>query len=296
MSQQRGEQILVCDVGGSHMSCALFHPVCKTLGTPSHLPVACGGSPAEFLAAFEALAKCILSPGVSPVGVAVAIPNPFDYDRGISYMRHKYQHLYGVDLRPGLAGCLKVDPDRIHFLNDAAAFLIGELDQGAAAGASRVIGITLGTGVGSAFAIDGRIVVEGHGVAPGAEIWNLPYRDSVVENVISTLAIQRLYEQRTGNRLEVHEMAVLAMDHPQARETFTWFGHELGQVLRHIGLEFAPQIIVLGGGISRAAELFLPATNQELAEVPVRLRISLLFDRAPLLGAGISWMQEHMPV
>ena len=294
MAQDRKEQILVFDVGGSHIAACLFHPERMTLSTPRHFPVAGDSSPAEFVAALHALAQCVAD-SASPAGVAVAIPNPFDYDRGVSYMRHKYQQLYGTDLRPGLAGRLKVDPARIHFLNDAAAFLTGELYQGAATGVGRAIGITLGTGVGSAFAVDGKIVLNGCGVPAGGEIWNLPYSDSIVENVISTRAIQRLYEERVGSRAEVREIAALAADHPQARQTFACFGNELGKVLRHIGLEFGPERIVLGGGIARAAALFLPAAEEELADVAIPVRVSVLFDQAPLIGAGISWMQKYMP-
>lgn len=283
------------DVGGSHIACSLFHAEDLTVSTPSHLPIAGNSNPAEFLAAFEALAKCILPASASPAGVSVTMPNPFDYGCGVSYMRHKYQQLYGVDLRQGLANSLTVNPAEIHFLNDADAFLIGELYQGVAQRAARAIGITLGTGVGSAFAVDGRIVVHGRGVPPGGEIWNLPYRDSMVENVVSTMAIQRLYEQLAGCRKEVQEIAAGCPDDPKARQTFASFGSELGKILRYIGLEFGPDQIVLGGGISRAAALFLPAAEEELSDAAITLRVSSLFDQAPLIGAGIGWMREHMP-
>ena len=47
----------------------------------------------------------------------------------------------------------------------------------------RSVGLTLGTGVGSAFAVDGKIVGKGRGVPPGGEIWDLPYRESIVEEI-----------------------------------------------------------------------------------------------------------------
>jgi predicted NBD/HSP70 family sugar kinase len=51
---------------------------------------------------------------------------------------------------------------------------------------------------------------------------------------------------------------------------------------------FAPDVIVLGGGISRAAQLFLPAAQSELAGSGLRLRVSELQDSAPLVGCAVA--------
>src|SRR5688572_21060975 len=88
-------------------------------------------------------------PGAQSLGVAV--PGPFDYERGISLVRHKLLELHGVDLRSELAAALGFAPSSIRFLNDAAAFALGEWWVGAARGHRRAVGITLGTGLGSAF-------------------------------------------------------------------------------------------------------------------------------------------------
>jgi len=61
------------------------------------------------------------------------------------------------------------------------------------------------------------------------------------------------------------------------------------------GCEFRPEKIVLGGGISRAAALFLPSTREVLGDVGIALEVSSLSGHAPLVGAGIAWMQKHMP-
>ena len=289
MLEDYKNQILVFDVGGSHIAASLFHPGSMRLGAVHTLPVRETGSATDFVAAFQSLAETMLPASVPRNGIAVAIPNPFDYDEGISYMRHKYQQLYGKNLRHCLAEGLGCNAARVHFLNDAAAFLMGELHQGAATGVNRAIGITLGTGVGSAFAVGSKIVVTGPGVPPRGEIWDLSYRDGTVEDFISTRSIQRTYERLTGVRAEVRDIAALAVRDLQARETFEFFGKELGAVLRQICLAFAPQRIVLGGGISRSAGLFLPAAEKELADPAIQLRVSDLFDRAPLIGAGVSW-------
>jgi predicted NBD/HSP70 family sugar kinase len=280
--------ILVFDVGGSHIAASLFHR--GRLDTDVHsINVTETSNEEGFLQAFASLAKAILPDSAHPRGIAVAIPNPFDCEAGVSFMRHKYGQLYGKNLRHGLAEWVGCDPSRIHFLNDAAAFLLGEMDQGAVRGVDRVIGITLGTGVGSAFACGGKIAVNGRGVPPNSEIWNLRYRGATVEDFISSRAIRQLYEQQMQVPAEVRDIASLGAGDVHVRETFQRFGRDLGAVLRQTCLDFAPQRIVLGGGISRAAELFLPAASQELADPSIELWVSALFERAPLIGAGLSW-------
>ena len=93
----------------------------------------------------------------------------------MSLMRHKLPFLYGVDLRQALAPRIGCDPVQVRFLNDADAYLLGEVGAGAAKGFGRAVGLTLGTGIGSAFAVDGRLVTPGPGVPKDGEIWNVPY-------------------------------------------------------------------------------------------------------------------------
>ena len=294
MAEVSGNKILVFDVGGSHVTASLFDQGRMKVAELRRIPLNESGSEADFLTAFATLADTIFPPPAYRAGVAIAIPNPFDYKAGISFMRHKYRYLYGKDLRSSLAERLRCDSVRVHFLNDAAAFLLGEMSGGVAAGVDRAIGITLGTGIGSAFAVGGKIVTSGVGVPAKGEIWDLPYRGRTVEDFTSTRSIQRLYEQRTAIHAEVRDIAALGSGDSTVREIFETFGRELGGVLRELCLEFAPQTIVLGGGISRAADLFLSTAEKELAEPSVQLLISTLFERAPLIGAGISWSAQAL--
>jgi len=289
----RSAPILVFDVGGSHMAVSLFDPPSSNIGAVRDLRVLPDGDAERFFKTFESLMRITLPVPASPQGIAIAMPSPFDYERGISHMRHKFQPLYQVDLRRELSQRLCCPPGDIHFLNDAAASLIGEMQQGGAVDAKRAIGITLGTGVGSAFAVNGNIVVEGPGVPPGGEIWNQAYRDGVVEDVISTVAIQRIFEQLTGKNAEVRDIASSAVHQREAQQTFERFGTELGKVLRQTCLAFAPDRIVLGGGIARAAAHFLRHAREGLADTSTELVVSELFERAPLIGAGVSWVRRN---
>jgi glucokinase len=222
-------------------------------------------------------------------GAGFAMPGPFDYAEGISWMKHKMPYLYGVNLRDALAKRMGWDGGQVRFLNDAAAYLLGEVGAGAARGVGRVAGFTLGTGIGSGFAVNGRIVTEGPGVPPGGEIWNVPFEGGIVEDLISTRSIKRAYRERTGSERDVEEIARGAASDPAAIEVFAEFGRNLGRVVRIKLHDFAPDAIVLGGGIAHSAHLFLRAAWQELEGVPLELRISQLWEKAPLVGTAVAW-------
>jgi glucokinase len=199
-------------------------------------------------------------------------------------------YLYGVNVRRALAERFGWDAEQVRFLNDAAAFLMGEIGAGAARGISRVVGITLGTGIGSGFAVDGHVRTSGPGVPPGGEIWNVPFEGGIVEDLISTRSIKSGYLERTSHEKEVAEIAADAVNDAKAAETFSAFGRDLGRALRSLLREFAPQVVVLGGGIARSATLFLPAAQSELQGTAMELRVSKLGDRAPLVGAAVAWL------
>jgi glucokinase len=175
------------------------------------------------------------------------------------------------------------------FLNDAAAFLLGEVHCGAARGARKAIGVVLGTGIGSAFARDGQWVTLGDGIPPGGEIWNLPYRNGVVEDLLSTRAIKAGYAALTGKDEEVISIASRSASDPEARAVFKTFGLNLGQVFRDVLAPFGPDVVVLGGGISGSARLFLPFAQNQINGLGFKLITSSLLDKAPLVGAASFW-------
>jgi glucokinase len=293
MTADSEKSVLVYDVGGSHVSAA----VC--LGAEYRLgPVVSALYPAEqtcdaFVCFLHSLGVQA-SAGLAPVsGAELAFPGPFEFAAGISRMKHKLPFLYGVDLRQALAGRFGWQPGQVRFLHDAGAFLLGEIGAGAARGLSRAVGITLGTGIGSAFAVDGHVVTEGSGVPSGGEIWDLPYEGGILEDSLSTRAIQQAYQRRTGVLPNVGKIAAEAASNPAAAAVFTEFGHHLGLALRMVLSEFAPQVVVLGGGISRSAHLFLPAAQSHLEDLNLRLLPSALSDQAPLVGAAVAWFTAH---
>jgi glucokinase len=288
MAREGDSRVLTFDVGGSHISAALCLGDDLSLGPVASAHYGDITTSDGFAGLLYDLAAKAAGGNVSGIGATLAFPGPFDYDAGVSLMRHKLQYLYGIDLRRALAEKLGCDPAQVRFLNDADAYLLGEVGAGAAKGFARAVGLTLGTGIGSAFAAEGRLTTSGPGVPKDGEIWNVPYENGIVEDFVSTRAIAGNYGRRTGKTLSVAEIAVAAPHDSAAQEAFAEFGHHLGQVIGSLLADFRADVVVLGGGISRSAELFLPITRAEIPNRSLQIRVSELFDRAPLVGCAVA--------
>jgi len=280
---------LVYDVGGSHVAAAVCSAGHYRLSPPISVPHPAEQTAEAFIAMLHALGVRAAAGDVQMKGASLAFPGPFEYENGISRMTHKMPYLFGIDLRAALSARFGWQPQQVRFLKDASAFLLGEIGAGAAKGVPRVVGVTLGTGIGGAFAVDGHIVTEGCGVPPGGEIWNLPYQGGIIEDAVSTRGLRATYLRLTGTDREVAELARTASSDSAAAEAFQEFGRHLGISLRGALREFAPQVIVLGGGISRSPQLFLPAAQRELDALRAELRVSALLDDAALAGAGVEF-------
>lgn len=289
MSAGVDECVLVYDVGGSHISAAVCHRAGYRLDTVVRANLPEEQTSEAFIEVLHSLGLKAME-GAAIEGAEFAMPGPFDYEKGISWMKHKMPYLYGVNVSEALAPRFRWKPEQVRFLNDAAAYLLGEVGAGAARGIKRVVCFTLGTGVGSGFAVDGRVVTEGKGVPPGGEIWNVPYEGGIVEDQISTRALKKAYMQRKGQDREVASIAHYAIGgDPDAVAVFHEFGKTLGIAIKRLLTDFAPDVVVLGGGISRSAPLFLDAVKVELAGTQIEVRIAELGDNAPLAGAGVAW-------
>lgn len=285
--------VLVYDVGGSHISAAVCRRQGYQLGAVVRANLPEEQSSKAFIDVLQSLGVKA-SEGVAGIeGAEFAMPGPFDYEKGISWIKHKMPYLYGVNVSEALAARFGWKPEQVQFLNDAAAYLLGEVGAGAAQDVKRVVCFTLGTGAGSGFAVDGRVVTEGKGVPPGGEIWNVPYEGGIVEDQISTRAIKAAYTARKGQEREVASIAHYAIGgDPDAVAVFHEFGKTLGIAIKRLLTDFAPDVVVLGGGISRSAPLFLDDVKVELTGTGMEVRTAMLGDNAPLAGAGVAWFSR----
>lgn len=139
-------------------------------------------------------------------------------------------------------------------LNDADAAGLAEMRYGAGRGRrGTVILLTFGTGIGSAVFTDGRLV-------PNTELGHLELHGHEAERRASSKA------------KEDHELS------------WQQWAHRVTKYLAHVEMLFSPELFVIGGGVSRKAEKFLPLIEGIRAEiVPAQLQ-----NNAGIVGAAMA--------
>src|SRR5690606_16715002 len=146
--------VLACDIGGTHITSAIVHTQRWEI-VPSTLTRIHVNSLADAKSIFQTWAQAINScistfdGQISQIGIAM--PGPFEYEKGISYMKNqnKYDALYELQITSPLKNELLYPTVDIRYIHDAAAFLQGEVFGREVSNADWIFGSTAGTGLGS---------------------------------------------------------------------------------------------------------------------------------------------------
>ena len=164
----------------------------------------------------------------------------------------------------------------IAIANDANCFALSEATDGAAAGAGTVFGVILGTGTGGGIAIGGRVLDGPLGIAgewghnplpwagtdetPGPACWC--GRLGCMETWVSGPGLASDHMRVTGQSLSAEQIAAAAeAGDIKARATLAKHAERLARGLAHVVNIIDPDVIVLGGGLSKLSHLYdvLPA-------------------------------------
>ena len=155
--------------------------------------------------------------------------------------------------------------------NDANCFAMSEATDGAGAGARCVFGVILGTGIGGGIVVDGRLLQGANAIAgewghtplplPGADDLPLPAcycgRSGCIETYLSGPGMAADHARRTGLTLDAREIAAEAESGGQCSEaTMERYERRLARALAGIINVLDPDVIVLGGGLSRLDRLY----------------------------------------
>ena len=270
------------DIGGSHICSAVVDLTTGEIcGEPLSDKVDCDAGAGEILGAWaDNIRQSIAASGLKAVRrVGFAFPGPFDYEHGVSLIRgvNKFERIYGLDISESLFPLLlRSGAEEFRSVNDACD-------------ARRVVALTLGTGVGSGFVSDRKLVTSGDEVPADGWVYCLPFGDGIVDEAFSTRGIIRRYEELTGETLTgAREVAARYDADPAARRLFDVYGEELAQFAGPVLTRFNADVLVLGGNISRAYPLFGPALERRFAAdgIRVAVRTSALLDHAAMIGAA----------
>lgn len=294
----------VLEIGGTHVVAALVDlssPEPRTVHSArTELDSAAGAD--EILGALgDAGHRLNAGPGV-PWGIAM--PGPFDYERGIGLFSEvgKFDHLRHVDIGARLAPALGTDRRSLRFINDASAYGIGEWAFGAAAGASRALCLTLGTGIGSAFLDEGRVVDSGDEVPAQGYAYRVTWEGRPLEEWVSRRAILRRWMHASGSRhsrTDVRDIVDAARrDDPIAAGVINEAFTTLGQALAPWIARFGAQVVVIGGSMAASLDVLEPPVRRGLARGnsalgALAIRPAAHLHDAPLFGAAVHATRSH---
>ncbi|GGG86059.1 hypothetical protein GCM10007415_19410 [Parapedobacter pyrenivorans] len=283
MKQQNSPFVIASDIGGTHVTAALVdtnHWQVITESTTRH-HVDSHTDAKSILSAWAAPFQEVIQNRTRTDNsvIGIAMPGPFDYENGISRMRDqdKYDNLYGMDIRRELAERTGVAGDNIRFINDAAAFLQGEVFAGKHNGHTKILGITLGTGLGSAIWERGNNAVD-------ADLWKTPYLDSNMEEHLVTRWFVRKAAQHNVKVTGLRELLQLRDKHALVDDLLAEYSHHLLQFIQFFSDHEGTEKFIIGGNISKAWDIFRSFNTNAFDRFDIR--ISQLGEQAALIGAA----------
>ena len=203
---------------------------------------------------------------VGPASVGVGTPGAISPATGLMKNANS-TWLIGRPLAEDIARVLGRE---VRIANDANCFALSEAVDGAAAGASVVFGVIVGTGTGGAIVIDRKVVVGanaiagewGHNPMPWPEPGEWPGppcycgRTGCIETFLSGPGMTRDHRDATGELVDAIEIAARAdRGDPVARATVDRYAGRMARGLAAIVNVVDPDVIVLGGGLSNIARL-----------------------------------------
>jgi fructokinase len=162
----------------------------------------------------------------------------------------------------------------VRLANDADCFALSEASDGAGAGARSVFGVILGTGVGGGLVYEGRLIHGpnaiagewGHNPLPWPRVWpqgdERPGpkcycgRQGCIETFLSGPGLARDYACASGQPTTPEDIVAAVADNAAAADSLDRYVDRLARALATVINIFDPEVVVLGGGMSKIARLY----------------------------------------
>jgi glucokinase len=286
--------IVALDVGGTSMKGAIMDRDLERAATVRR-PTSRGDAAARAVVDFVADLVAQAAEGGPAEAIGVAVPGIVDDENGVAVWSENigwrdvpFRDL--IEERTGLPVAVG---------HDVRAGGTAELRRGAARGTRNSLVVPIGTGIAAAMVIDGHLCV-GNGYAGeighmsvGADEPCVCGGTGCLEAVASGPAIARHYAERTGRQATADAVAKLVAEgDPDAVAVWSDTVRWLGTALAAATVMAAPEVIVIGGGLSRAGDLLLRPLAEDIdARLTFhrrpRLTTARFADEAGCAGAGL---------
>jgi len=215
---------------------------------------------------------------VKPAAVGVGYGGPVDWRTGKICCSHHIEGWSNFELGKWLEEQARVP---VFVDNDANAAALGEAFHGAGAGANPVFYVTLGSGVGGGVIVEGKIY---HGAKPGeVEIghvrldragtilesrcsgWSVDARIRALQGSEPQSVLVKLSKEQPGNEAR-HLVEALRQKDAVAQKLLHEVAEDLAFGLSHVTQLFHPEVIILGGGLTKLGEPLRAAVAEALPQ------------------------------
>jgi glucokinase len=187
-------------------------------------------------------------------GIGFAAPAVIDFGTGTIYGLANIPQFNGFSIREALEVRFQVP---VKLQNDANCFVLGEKHFGEAKGYQNIVGLITGTGTGAGLIINGKLH-NGEHLGAG-ELGMIPYLNGCYEDYCSGQFFTSNY------RVSGEEMAARAKSGDvEALAAFHQYGLHLGSLINLICYVLDPQIIVIGGSVSKSFQWYQSGLSETL--------------------------------
>lgn len=225
------------------------------------------GDPEPLVASIAATLRPMIAAAGSVVGIGVSVAGFLDREHGVMIENANLPKLCGFPLRRALMERLSLE---CRLEVDSNAAVLAEHRFGTGKGASRLLGVTVGTGLGGGVIIDGALLRYtgecagdiGHIIVdPDGRLCTCGAH-GCLEAMVCTAALS----ERAGGRRTRDVVNAAHRGEKRAAEALAETGRWLGLGLASLAPLFAPERIVVGGGVAAAGELLLEPARESFRE------------------------------
>lgn len=243
------KNVIGVDLGGTNLRAGLVSG--KKLVKMVESPLGLRKNREQVLKLLYTVVEKVIDKNTRAIGVGV--PSIVDVTKGIVYDVVNIPSWKRVPLKKLLEDRYNI-PVKIN--NDANCFVIGEKLFGKGRKAKNLVGLIIGTGLGAGIIVNDELY-EGSNCGAG-EFGMIPFRDGILEAYCSGQYFSKFYDVAGDDLYKKNDKKTVKI--------FNEFGTNLAEALKIILYSYDPDIIILGGSVSKSYPLFRGAMLKGLSE------------------------------